>query len=823
MLRRIATYLGHRLPLVILLGLLAFLAQRRLAAPPAPTVDGTAAMLASACGGEVAADGFVWEPSQGPLRDALWGRNVLFLARLDGSPRDVYRARVRVTREGHPLEVRRVTNLTSTTLADERQLSAHQRHVAFASYALGGVQGVTVLDLQGASLSDLSRSDRWLAQLDNWRHVGSALGLGRHEVIFGKPPAQLLMQLHDDQLVLAAGTPAESVALTLSSAALKVARNSHRAEAWAVPRLVRERQQYIDTLVSALSQWLAGDAPAVAAGPSAAAAATTTKPAVPPTPSTATATPDTPPWPPAALKPVAANPLDGEGSWQQPADWVPRRSDAEPPSLMVARIRPERDDPDAEVVLLAMDTRRLSLHVGAGFERPRAVTGPRGRGRIPEPLREVAVAAFNGAAQVADDDRGLVVERRVLIPPKDAAATLVLDDLGRNYLGRWTFGDVPPQNVVSLRQAGVPLIVDGVPSVARSEAGPERLTRSALGRTHAGFLIYAWGRDITATTLAKALLMAGCQQALSLDVGDANAGFTFLKAQGGDIQSARLDDNMRVPLDRYLNGSASDFFYLTMRDDTPKILSQSLTWKPAEHGQPPPVWLPAVYRAGTEKLGAKVALFAIDAGRFDWDIRPGKRERGGRTADGPLTQSEHDKVLVAVSLGVTGRRKNRRGLVLDGVHSLRMRSDKALMLTSQEVPRLSFGRMVADMEIVDDAAELEYWGEGGGLSPAARQLGPRRLRTAACRFRDGTVLVAQADFDAGEAIAQTLLDAGCRQVTELNRGRQLSGFIRWAKQDPGPAAHNDETVLFGLARRHAGSSLPLELLPRPKRAATPAD
>src|SRR6185503_16974770 len=88
--------------------------------PPARTLEGLASMLGQAAGGVVNPKDIVWEPSPGFLSETFVSRPVLFLAAAKaGQPRDLYRARVRVTFEGQPISVRQLRNVTETPLGDD--------------------------------------------------------------------------------------------------------------------------------------------------------------------------------------------------------------------------------------------------------------------------------------------------------------------------------------------------------------------------------------------------------------------------------------------------------------------------------------------------------------------------------------------------------------------------------------------------------------------------------------------------------------------------------------------------------------------------------
>src|SRR6202020_896767 len=152
------------------------------------TAEGVAAMLGAAGGGEVRPDDFVWEARGGFLADAFLGRRVLFLARHGGAA-DLYRARVRLTRGGRPVSLSALRNLTRSPLGDEHDLIAQGHHAAYVTSALGAVQGITLLDLDGEARERRPWSERVAAAVEGWLTTGSTAGIGRTEITFGAPPA----------------------------------------------------------------------------------------------------------------------------------------------------------------------------------------------------------------------------------------------------------------------------------------------------------------------------------------------------------------------------------------------------------------------------------------------------------------------------------------------------------------------------------------------------------------------------------------------------------------------------------------------------------
>jgi hypothetical protein len=806
LLTRLRAWLGTRWPLVACSVALTLAWQLPGAAPPPRSLEGVAALLGAQIGGSVAPDGFVWERSHGPIIDPLLGRDVLFLARSGTSaPRDLYRARVRVTREGRPMAVRWVRNLTQTPLADEAALIARDHHAAFVTRAFDSVQAITVLDLRGQRelLGDGSDEPRpwsrlWM-QLDGWLAEGSFGGLGRSEMVFGQPPASAKIELRDGSLIVALsggpGETAKAAALDIDTGRLNTgAKDVHQTLGWRAPWVEKPLAQVLRASLSALigeerttrlsgltRRWREGVTPTSAEHDEAPA-------------------PDPPAllhessWPPASLVPLG-DPLKGEGKWQRAARARRKASgvtSTPDPYLWHAFLRPDGAASTTTLRLVAIDTRQLELRTANGWQHPRPHTGPRGSGRIPAEDRARAVAAFNGASPDATGIAGMVVGGRVLTPPVAGVATVATDHRGHTQVGVWPGNAGAPQpRYLWLRQSSAPR--DG-----------RLTTRSALCRTRNGYLMYGWIESATPATLERGMKRAGCSQIVQLASGAAHTGFAYLAISGDDPMVSLLDPEMSMRSGRYYRTSPDDFFYLVLRDPTPRV--QGFTWKPDGGAQPPPSWLPAVHRANATRLGADVTVYAFAPGRFTWKILPGRKEKTGRTAEGLLHAADLARASVAISLGIGARKRNRRGLVLDDVLKLPIRPELGVIHSDGDA--LHIARAGEDMVPLGYASELVLLVESGELRSEARKLSALRTRSTACTLPDGMLLIAVAKSDSLEPMAVLLRDAGCKRVVELNRGKQVQAFVHRAGKEDAPRDHYDDTSLYGMARYAGGGVTP---------------
>ncbi len=502
--------------------------------------------------------------------DLFAGRWLLFLARLsEDDTRDVWCARVRVAPDGSVLQVAELHDLTNTPLGDDHGLVLRGSYAAFSTRAYGQEQGVTLLTLdgEGAQNKNSQLSDRAMAALTNLQRTGRAAGIGRIQVTLDAPGSAVGLELGPRTLEITVVSTDPSRPATRSVARIDLARGepdppSSDVRVDASMHLPKRFSHWLVDTLRAVS-WI-GPAPiawfedeALAARDayrrvtfSSGGAATDTMAATEPvTPvlDTSRASVEEAHWPPQPIPTMWKSPEPGEGEWKPPdVPWLRRMPNvlADAPSpFSETFVRPDPDRPYSRVLLVAMDTRQLDLGMQAGVEDPEPLTGPPGTGRIPrDPLiyRRVA-AAFNGAFKTEHGHYGMMVDKRVLLPPVPGSATVIVLDDGRAAFGTWGadrkvggVAGVADDAIVSFRQNLDPLIDRGqLNPTGRNLWGftlpgkGAQTERTALCVTTAGHLLYAWGDDLSATTLGKALQMAGCEYGLHLDMNPYHTGFIF--------------------------------------------------------------------------------------------------------------------------------------------------------------------------------------------------------------------------------------------------------------------------------------------------------
>ncbi len=813
-----------------------------MARSPAPRRDlaSLAAALGQVAGGvTVDPDGIRWQPSEGALADVTSGRWVLFLARSPGEEaRDVWRARVRVSPEGSAIEVLGAYDLTGTPIGDDHELVVRDDHAAFATRAYGQEQGVTVLGLdgEGAQNKTTALSDRTMAAITNLQRTGSASGVGRVDVTFESPARAVGLSLDEDALDL---TLFGSDARRTTNARVNLASGEL---APALPRVHADASMH---LPKRLSHWVVdtlravpwiGPVPVAWAEDQALAlrdayrrvtlssrGATDVVAADPPAPvlDTSEASVEEAHWPPARIPSLWKSPEPGEGEWVAPEVPFMRRvpgvaADA-PSPFYRSFVRPDEERPYARVLLVAMDLRQLDFQMEAGVEDPEPLTGPHGSGRIPrDPLlyRRVA-AAFNGAFKTEHGHYGMMVHKRVLLPPVPGSATVVVLGDGRVGFGTWgsdrTVGGIAgvgDDEIDSFRQNLDPLIDRGqVNPTGRNLWGftlpgkGAQTERTGLCVTTSSHLLYAWGDDLSASSLAKAMKMAGCDYAMHLDMNPYHTGFIFMAIDdlaGSKYKSQLLTTAMSIPADRYIQYAPKDFFYVLVHDPTPPAVDGGAPWVPDDGAQPPPRWMPGIWKTQIDGPEGNVEVIDVEPGRSTWRVRAGARDAPAAAPLRELAGDESRRVVLALGLGVAHDR-HPLGLATDGRLAVVVRggAEYGLLLVGAD-GQLAIARAddAPALGAHDDLVELPIAIWAGKI--ASFPAGAVTPRAALGITPSGRVLVAQGAFGSAAPLAEALSRAGCTRALSLDRGVHATAFIDRAGTSSPPRARYDESVLYAI-------------------------
>ena len=802
-----------------------------------------AALERSTGGDNVDAADVRWEPSGGLFEDLIVGRNVLFLARrASDESRDVWRARVRVAPDGRMLAVAAAHDITNTPLGDEHALVVSGTHAAFATRAYGQEQSATLLDLSGEGLQNRAArlSDRTMAAITNLQRTGSIAGIGRVDVTFDSPGRAVGLQIDETSLEISlfGGDPRRPPTVTvarfdLARRELSPSQGMHADAAMHLPK--RFSHWTVDTLRAV--SWI-GPAPVAFLEDQALAVRDTfrrmtfsrrgsqtdvvaaTDPP-PPLLDTSQASVDEAHWPPPPIATIWKSAEAGEGQWVvPPVEWLrSAKTEAHAPSAFYETfVRPDEERPYVHVFLVAMDMRQLDLDMEGGVEDPEPTVGPPGGGRIPRDpaIYKRVAAAFNGAFKTEHGHYGMMVHKRVLLPPVPGAATVVVLDDKRAGFGTWGADKrvggivgVTDDGIASFRQNLDPLIDHGqINPTGRNMWGftlpgkGAQTERSGLCVTAAGHLVYAWGDDLSGTTLARAMQMAGCDFGMHLDMNPYHTGFVFTSVDDPAAKKYKtqiLNPGMSIPSDRYVQYSPKDFFYVLAHDPRPPRAGDASVWEADGGTQPPPGWLPGVFGAIAGGAGAgRIELIDVEPGRATWRLRAGAKDAVAATPAREMSGEEAKHVLFAVGMGVAPGKRS-LGLATDGrlavaarggadLGALIVDDDGKLVIEQADVaPVLGARGDLAELPIVLWDGQSRPWPAGVAAPRGAIGITPT-----------DRVILARGNVS-GDALAQALARAGCTRGLLLDRGAGATGLFERAGTETPPRARYDETVLYAVA------------------------
>ncbi len=842
---RVPEFLKQRAPLLAVVAGLCVVVRCGSERPPERSLEGLAEMLGSASETVVQPTDVRWEPGQGFLSEVFLGRRVLFLgAKSAGQPRDVYRARVRVTLGGNPFGVSTIRNLTETPLGDDAGLEVRGSHAAFATVAFGKIQGITLLELAGVRSGDRPSSafHRFLQSISSFQATGAFAGLGRTDIVLELPASEVELVLEPPRLEVSLGDRGRNLLLNTDSRELTAKDGGQAYAARTVVHLQHPKPLIlwgVDTVRAEIGPapiaWLEDqvfgakdrvkrttynlfDGSGEQSELKEDVERETLRAQVLDASELAQ---DQENWPPPPIPSLWKETKPGEGEWKPVELPFLRPMPGSDPSLGKAPayfyttfFRPDPARAYSEVHLVALDMRQLELGMEAGFEDPKPLTGPPGNGRLPRDsdLQNRIVATFNGAFKTTHGKYGMMVDRRVLLPPVPGGATVTVSEDRRVGLGSWPQETDIPADIVHFRQNLDPLVEDGVANPTGRYiwgwqiSGTSVMTqRTALCVTKAGHLYYAFGPEIDGPTLGKALRQAGCSYGMHLDMNPGHCGFVFtdiVDMRAKEFNLKKAHDAMALDPAKFVRWSAKDFFYVMVRDPAPKDAS-GIRWKPDPGTQPPPSWLPGVYAARSKVGNLEIQLLAFEPGRIDLRLRAGAREPamgGSAERKHELDDKERFRVIAAINLGHTTE-ASRHGLAFSGKAALDLRGTYATLVLSPGLqPRIEGPGKQPSLAPHEDAVQLPLLVEEGKLTQHARAQGPMRERGALCVTPKGRVLVARGQHDSSDPLAALLVRTGCNRVVELDRGSQHPAFVHRPGTATPPLATYDTSVLYALGQ-----------------------
>lgn len=282
--------------------------------------------------------------------------------------------------------------------------------------------------------------------------------------------------------------------------------------------------------------------------------------------------------PPLSMPSPAGQALPGEGVFHP----VGRRTAAGQPAIYEAYVRPNAVNTSYVVGVAWMDPTILQAQLYSGSQIPGG-----GPFTYSAPIKPAAattlVAAFNAGFRIQDANGGYYTQGKQLIKLRDGAASVVIYKDGSMTVGKWGSSSIfslKDNQIASVRQ-NLNLIVDNgqlAPGLTSPNAiawgktlgGTFNVWRSGLGVTTNGGLIYVGGPSLSIYDLAHVLQLAGCANAMELDINTdwvqytsyrAPVGFPVTGADGTNLLKGMLGNPGRF----FANWWTRDFFTMSLR------------------------------------------------------------------------------------------------------------------------------------------------------------------------------------------------------------------------------------------------------------------
>ena len=228
----------------------------------------------------------------------------------------------------------------------------------------------------------------------------------------------------------------------------------------------------------------------------------------------------------------------------------------------------------AGVTLMRFDQRLLRLVLHSGADEPSG-SWHYGARIGPSEIHRV-VAAFNGGFKFSTGVVGWMSDGRVAVPLRGGRASIVTYRDGTTAIGAWDEGVPAPGRPVRSVLQNLSLLIDRGRTAANAESciqscwgstvgGVNAVARSALGITRTGELVWGAGEHLLPATLAQALIGAGVERAVELDINpDWVAGYLYVHGGRGPAGSPVVPGQLGIA-GRFLEPYSRDFFAVLTR------------------------------------------------------------------------------------------------------------------------------------------------------------------------------------------------------------------------------------------------------------------
>jgi hypothetical protein len=266
---------------------------------------------------------------------------------------------------------------------------------------------------------------------------------------------------------------------------------------------------------------------------------------------------------PPPIKPVFAEPLQGEGIWRRTGPAVDGGS-----PVLVTTYRPSTAYPSLVAYVLWIDHTRTDLAYYPGrYEPPSAIE--RGPMMVPVDQRDRLLATFNGGFTHVDTNNGSAVNGHTNEPLIDGNATLVGYRNGQVNIVKWTGGTQAPPSVAWARQSLTPILwnrrlnpeLNVDPNSVQwgyTLGGVTFTPRTGVGIDAHGNVMFVVVSEATVITLAQVLQHIGAVRGMEFDINpEWHTLITYSHHNG--LGPTMVEPQSQQSPDRYLTPDDRDF------------------------------------------------------------------------------------------------------------------------------------------------------------------------------------------------------------------------------------------------------------------------
>jgi hypothetical protein len=266
----------------------------------------------------------------------------------------------------------------------------------------------------------------------------------------------------------------------------------------------------------------------------------------------------------------------GDGKWVPLPDGTPSGE----ARMYKTLLHPDSERSWAELFIVALDLRRIRLHLVPGTVEPQA-TLPEAfelvrPGRVPDEYHAGVIAAFNGGFKTEHGHYGMSLDGVTLVPPLAGTCTVAWLKDGSLRIGTWSRLERRLQEASWWRQTPDCMYENGKinPRLAGGRVskwgstldGETVIRRSAIGVDAAGTTLYVGiSNHTTAPAIARGMHHAGAATVAQLDINFSYPKFvTFRESPATKLKVAvPLADGFEYSEHEYLRKpSVRDFFYV---------------------------------------------------------------------------------------------------------------------------------------------------------------------------------------------------------------------------------------------------------------------